>query len=145
MNHQHLAIFVPPFLDLILDGKKTIEGRFSKVKCAPFGVVEPGDTVFMKAAGGLVRGSFVVTKVETFQDLTKEKLREIERTYSEGLQSNADPLFWESRADKRYATLLHVTKPMTFAAPFPFAKKDRRGWVVLKDNIPPNHKNTTQY
>ena len=127
MNRQHLAIFVPPFLDLILDSKKTIEGRFSKVKCAPFGVVEPGGTVFMKAVGGHVRGLFVVAKVETFQNLTKEKLHEIERTYSEGLQSNADPLFWESRADKQYATLLQVSNPKVFTKPFPFHKKDRRG------------------
>ena len=42
---QHLAIFTPPFLDLILEGRKTVEGRFSKVRCAPFGVVQEGDVV----------------------------------------------------------------------------------------------------
>ena len=60
---QHLAIFNPPFLDLILEGRKTIEGRFSKVRCAPFGVVQEGNVVLMKESGGLVKGSFVVVKV----------------------------------------------------------------------------------
>jgi len=52
---QHLAIFNPPFLELILERRKTIEGRFSKVRCAPFGAVQEGDVVLMKESGGLVR------------------------------------------------------------------------------------------
>lgn len=136
MTQQHLAIFVPPFLDLILEGRKTVEGRFSKVRCAPYGVVRQGDLVLMKAAGGLVRGSFVVARVETFQDLTREDLHDLEERYSDQLQASADPLFWEARKDKLYATLLHVTEPRAFARPFPFPKKDRRGWVVLTEHIP---------
>ena len=62
----HLAIFQQPFLDRILEGKKTIESRFSKVKCSPYGVVDIGDLVLMKKTGGLVLGEFIVSKVESF-------------------------------------------------------------------------------
>jgi len=132
---QHLAIFNSPFLDLILEGRKTIEGRFSKVRCAPFGVIEEGDMVLMKESGGLVRGSFVVAKVESFENLTEEKLKELEARYSESLCANADPQYWQRRRASKYATLMHVAQPTRFERPFPFPKKDRRGWVVLDKPI----------
>ena len=128
---QHLAIFNPPFLDLILEGRKTIEARFSKVRCAPHGAVHEGDTVLMKESGGLVKGSFVVAKIESFEGLDTEKLKELEERYSDPLCSNADPEYWHRRRASRYATLMHVAEPTRFERPFPFPKKDRRGWVVL--------------
>lgn len=134
-HKQHLAIFTPPFLDLILEGKKTLEGRFSKVRCAPFGVVELGDTVLMKEVGGLVKGSFVVAKVESFENLTPERLKELEARYSESLYANVDPEYWHRRRVSKYATLMHVASPTRFEQPFPFPKKDRRGWVVLDKPI----------
>ena len=44
---QHLAILVQPFLDLILKGEKTIETRFTKVKCPPFQKVKEGDIILL--------------------------------------------------------------------------------------------------
>lgn len=132
---QHLAIFSPPFLDLILEGRKTIEGRFSKVRCAPFGVIEEGDVVLMKESGGLVRGSFVVAKVESLGNLSREKLKELEARYSEPLCADADPEYWQRRHASKYATLMHVAEPTRFERSFPFPKKDRRGWVVLDEPI----------
>lgn len=134
-KRQHLAIFNPPFLDLILEGRKTIEARFSKVRCAPYGVVHEGDTVLMKESGGLVKGSFVVAKVESSESLDAEKLKELEERYSEPLCSNADPEYWQRRRASRYATLMHVAQPTRFERPFPFPKKDRRGWVVLDEPV----------
>lgn len=132
---QHLAIFGPPFLDLILEGRKTLEGRFSKVRCAPFGVIEEGDVVLMKESGGLVKGSFVVAKVESFGNLSQEKLGELEARYGESLCADADPQYWQKRRASKYATLIHVARPTRFERPFPFPKRDRRGWVVLDKPI----------
>ena len=134
-QRQHLAIFNSPFLDLILEGRKTIEGRFSKVRCAPFGVVREGDVVLMKESGGLVRGSFVVAKVEGFENLTEERLKELEARYSNSLCADADPEYWQRRRASKYATLMHVAQLTRFKQPFPFPKKDRRGWVVLDSPI----------
>ena len=69
MNH-HLAILYPVWIELILDGSKTIESRFSKVRCAPFGKVSTGDTVYLKVSGGPVKGHFTVADVTTFENLT---------------------------------------------------------------------------
>lgn len=129
---QHLAIFTPPFLDLILEGRKTIDGRFSRVRCAPFGVVEEGDVVLMKERGGLVRGSFLVAKVESWENLNPDKLKELEKRYSVSLSTGVDKLYWEKRHAARFVTLLYIAEPKRFEQPFPFPKRDRRGWVVLE-------------
>lgn len=131
LQRQHLAIFTPPFLDLILDGKKTIEARFSKVRCAPYGSIWEGDTVLLKDSGGLVRGSFVVAKVESFAYLNLDILNELRHRHSEALCSSVDPQYWHTRSSARYATLIHIVEPTRFERSFPFPKKDRRGWVVL--------------
>jgi predicted transcriptional regulator len=129
---KHLAIFNPPFLDLILEGKKTIESRFSKVRCAPFGAVSEGDVVFMKESGGLVVGEFTIAQVITFSNLEKVSLKELAKKYSEELCSDIDKNFWKKRENARYATFLHVSKTVRYEKPFSFPKKDRRGWVIIK-------------
>ena len=44
MNH-HLVIFKKAYLDLILQGKKTVECRLSQYKRPPFNAVASGDTL----------------------------------------------------------------------------------------------------
>ncbi len=131
-NSKHLAIFTGPFLDLVLEGKKTIESRFSKVRCAPYGVVKEGDIVLMKKPGGLVIGEFTVSRVETFNNLNETSLREMAEKYGKDLCADADKDFWERRRDSRYATFLYVSKPIKYDKPFPFPKRDKRGWVVIE-------------
>ncbi|HET8575447.1 MAG TPA: ASCH domain-containing protein [Candidatus Paceibacterota bacterium] len=130
---KHLAIFTQPFLDLVLNRQKTIESRFSRVKCAPFGAVKVGDIVFMKESGGLVLGEFIVRDVISLSDLANNDLKMMEKQYGKQLCSSSDPLFWESRQGCRYATLMHVSKVIRYEKPYPFPKKDRRGWVVLHE------------
>ena len=74
MKH-HLAILTPGWIDLILDGKKTIESRFTKVRCAPFRKVHEGDSVYLKESGGLVKGMFRVAEVETFENLNRSGIQ----------------------------------------------------------------------
>ncbi|RBP05022.1 hypothetical protein DFR50_1376 [Roseiarcus fermentans] len=35
----HLAIFAEPFLSMVLSGEKTIESRFRRNRCAPYGEI----------------------------------------------------------------------------------------------------------
>lgn len=127
---SHVAVFTAPFIELILSGKKTVEGRFTKVKCLPFGRVFPGDVVRMKQSGGPLIGEFSVRKVDSFSDLTGAKLDGIRATYSRPLCVSADPDYWTHRSHARYATLIHVTDVKRYASPIVFPKHDRRAWVV---------------
>ena len=132
MKKYHLAILTSGWIDLILDGSKTIESRFSKVRCAPFGKVHAGDTVYMKKSSGLIEGMFSVATVETFENLTKDQVYEIDAKYCE--QIFGSPYFsahWEKWLASKHATLLHVADPVRFEQPFAFPKRDRRAWVVL--------------
>src|SRR4029077_16030744 len=45
-----------PFLSLVLNGPKTVESRFSRNRCAPFGEVEGGDIILLKEVSGPIRG-----------------------------------------------------------------------------------------
>lgn len=127
---KHLAILNQPFLDLILEGKKTIESRFTKVRCAPYGAVEEGDIILLKESGGPVLGEFTAGRVETFDGLDMEVLATLAARYERRICSEADPDFWQKRCDVRYATLIYVTKPIRYDKSFLYPKRDRRGWIA---------------
>jgi hypothetical protein len=124
----HLAIFVEPFLQYVLDGKKTIESRFSSVRCAPFERVGRGDVVLLKKAGGPVVGVCQIRNA-WFYNLEEDSWDEIKGFAREICAE--DPSFWQTREGASFATLMriqHVNK----IDPIRLPKRDRRGWVVLK-------------
>ena len=133
MNY-HLAILSPVWLELILSGDKTIESRFTKVRCAPFGKVETGDSVYLKESGGPVKGMFRAAEVETFENLDRSDIQVIYRvsgrfTFGEFFtQFSSPPEKWLTA---KHATLIHVSDPITFETPFAYHKRDPRAWVVL--------------
>ena len=131
----HLCIFPPGWIELILEGDKTIESRFSKVKCAPFRKVHEGDVVFMKESGGFVKGQFTVAKVQTFQDMTTWQTTDIFQRYRNEIFVSYSPRYPslpEKWLESKYATLIHIADPVAFHTPFAFPKRDRRAWVVLE-------------
>lgn len=54
----HLAILIDPFYSWLMDGTKTIESRFSRVRCAPYGAIAEGDIIAVKKTGGMISGAF---------------------------------------------------------------------------------------
>ncbi len=62
----HLAVLTEPFCSLLLDGAKTIESRFSRVRCAPYGTLAEGDIVVVKKTGGPVTGAFQAGTVRSY-------------------------------------------------------------------------------
>ncbi len=131
MQH-HLGIFTQPLLDLILMGRKTIDSRFSKIRCAPYLKVNTGDLVYLKESGGYVKGQFTASKVETYTDLTPELLHDICRSYHRQIFVNTHYQdFWEKWTVSKYATLIHIENVIAYQNPFSIQKKDARAWVVL--------------
>lgn len=146
MPTPHLAILTQPWLDLILDGHKTIETRISKIKLPPYQAVSVGDRVLMKQSGGAVKGTFDVAKVETFHSETaldaelfgtiyaKDGLkifgrRDVADMYRDALQKK-----W---CASKYATFMHVENVCRYDPVIPIQKKDPRAWVVLTDGLKP--------
>lgn len=130
---KHLAIFQQPYLELILSGVKTIDGRFSKKKTPPFGLVRAGDVVVMKESGGLIYGEFTVEAAKDFSAVTQEMLKKIRNEYGFGL--SLSPAFWKAREQPKFITLMFIQRPLRYPHPFTFRKKDRRSWMVLEQDL----------
>jgi predicted transcriptional regulator len=125
----HLAIFTPGFIEKIFTGKKTIESRFSQIKCAPFDVIEKGDLILMKKSGGPVVGYFVAGTVSFYNDPSKKRLSEIVKKHWDELALTED--FWKQKQNSKYLTLIEIKKPTKFRVPVSVKKHNLSGWVCL--------------
>jgi hypothetical protein len=124
----HLAIFGEPFLSMVLSGEKTIESRFSRNRCAPFGEIDDGDIILLKEVAGPICGIVLARRTWCY-DLMVESIGHIRDRFGAGIR--ADSEFWDSRADALYATLIELATPAPIS-PISCDKRDRRGWVSLR-------------
>lgn len=124
----HVAVFSEPFLSLVLSGKKTVESRFSRNRCAPYGEVSDGDVILIKQVAGPIRGISLARRSWYF-DLVVEPIDRIR--YRFGTAVCADDAFWSTRTDAAYATLIELDAT-TEISPVRCGKRDRRGWVSLR-------------
>ena len=132
-GRRHLAILKRHYLDLILSGQKSVECRLTRVACAPFGRIAPGERVLLKQSSGPVRGQAVVEKILFFDDLTPRAVQKIRRGYNNLIQ--ALPEYWESRQDCQYCTLVWLSE-VRRVEPYRFPKKGMQAWVILEDQDP---------
>jgi len=123
----HLAVFVEPFLTFMLEGRKTVESRFSTVRCAPYHSVSSGDVILLKRAAGPVVGLCCVTSA-WFYELDLNSLRQIRQEFASAIC--ADDAFWKSRSICSYATLMSIRNPIEIPH-FYVTKRDRRGWAII--------------
>jgi hypothetical protein len=124
----HVAVFSEPFLSLVLSGQKTIESRFSRNRCAPYGEVYEGDIILMKEVAGPIKGIALARRSWCY-DLASEPLERIRDRFAAGVC--ADDAFWAARADALYATLIELESAASLIA-VRCDKRDRRGWVLLR-------------
>jgi hypothetical protein len=125
--HQlHLAVLVDPYLDYILEGRKTVESRFGITRGLPFGRIRRGDLIVLKRSAGPVVGIARVSKSESMSlsEDTWLRLRALTK------QICADEQFWRERRDKRFATIAFIDRVRSLTA-LSVEKTDRRGWVIL--------------
>lgn len=124
----HLAIFIEPYLQYVLEGRKTVESRFSTYRTAPYGNVSREDVLLLKASGGPIVGICQVADV-WFYLLDPTSWQAIRADFAQALCAQ-DPEFWSKREDARFATLMRIHHVRAIA-PIRYTKRDRRGWVVL--------------
>jgi ASC-1-like (ASCH) protein len=124
----HLAVLREPYLSYILEGRKTVESRFSRNAIVPYLTVKPGDLIVLKATAGPAVGCFTASWTQ-FSELDQTVLGRIRADYETAIC--ADEMFWTARAEKRYVTLIGVSDVRRLEA-VQVPKSDRRGWIVLK-------------
>jgi hypothetical protein len=126
----HLAIFKEPYLQYILEGRKTVESRFSKNRCAPYNSVADGDVLLLKRSGGAIVGLCIVEKVWFYQ-LDPKSLKFIREKFGTAI-CPIDETFWEERKQASYATLMRIAQ-VTMIDKIKIDKRDRRGWMVFEN------------
>jgi hypothetical protein len=124
----HLAVFVEPFLTFVLEGRKTLESRFSIHRRPPFGSVRSGDLVLIKESGGPIVAMAEISRVWYYQ-LDPKAWDFIRNRFAEQLCAQ-DPEFWKSKASSYFATIMQFNR-VDKLDPMDCSKRDRRGWVVL--------------
>lgn len=129
-SRLHLAIFREPYLSLVFNGEKTIESRFSKRRRPPFDQVSRGDIVLLKAVSGPVCGVALVARTWFFQ--RRRTWNSLRQEFSRAMCADDDD-FWTARAEANFATLVQLEN-VTRLSDLDCAKRDRRGWVILRDS-----------
>lgn len=123
----HLGIFSEPYLSYMLDGKKTIESRFSKNKILPYNNISKDDIVIMKKSSGNIVAYFTIRDV-LFFDLSITSIDKIKKKYNNELC--LDDIFWNSKKNSNYATLIIIDKLYNLNS-FPIHKKGMQTWIKL--------------
>lgn len=129
----HLAILVEPYLQLILDGRKTVESRFARRECPPYQRIDKDDVILLKRSGGPIVGMCQVADV-WFHQRDECAWQSIRDEFAASLCA-LDPAFWEARAETSFATLLRLIHVRCLSPGINFTKRDRRGWVILQRAI----------
>lgn len=124
----HLGVFSEPYLGYILEGRKTTESRFSKNKIAPYQQINKDDVVIMKKSSGNIVGYFTIKDV-LFLDLSEISIDEVKRKY--GKELCVDEMFWLSKKNSNYATLIFIDEVVHFEA-FAIHKKGMQSWIKLE-------------
>lgn len=126
---KHIAIFRQPFFDMVLDGSKTIESRFSDKKIAPYKKIEVGDEIWIKQTGKDVTVKAVAKKVEFFE-LTPEIVEEIRVNF--GKEIGTDKFEdWTKTLRKKYCTLIWLGD-VKKVEPIKVPKSHGSGWMIVK-------------
>ncbi len=128
MANSHLVILKKPFLDAVLDGRKSIESRFMRTRRPPFARIAAGDTLFLKVTSGPVSATARARKVMSFDNLTPRSIDKIRLSYNDRII--APDQYWLDKADSVRGVLIWLEKIRPIK-PIWIDKKDWRAWVVL--------------
>lgn len=100
----HVAILLPQYIRLVLNGVKTIESRLTLMPLAPFRSVTPGDRIYFKASGGPFMATAIADAVEYHSDLTPARVDALKRKYNASVCG--DDAYWTKKRGSRYATFI---------------------------------------
>jgi ASC-1-like (ASCH) protein len=129
--NNHLVILKKPYIDAILEGRKTVESRFYQTRQFWLSRVAPGDKLFLKSSSGPVTATASVASVKYFDNLTAPRLAELKKQYN--LHILGDDQYWLDKMNSRFGILVWL-KDVKPIAPRFIKKADWRAWVVLTKN-----------
>lgn len=102
----HVAILMKRYVDLIVQGRKTVESRLTKMRRAPFGAIEPNDRIYFRCSSGPYMATAIAGKVSSHDRLTPAKIATLRRKYNRAVCG--DDAYWQWKRDSRYATFIEL-------------------------------------
>lgn len=135
----HVAIMREPFLRYVVEGRKTIESRFSITRRAPFGALHSGDRIWFKRSGGPYVAWCRAGTVWFYEGCSPGTIENIRTLFADRIRAT-DDAFWAERAHKRYVTLVELADvstdlrnvcPVVDGVSVYSKIRGRSGWVVL--------------
>ncbi len=133
----HIALLKRNYLDMLLDGRKTMESRLSITRRAPFRAVMSGESIFFKQSGGPYRAHAIINQVEFIDGLTPRAVRAL-RTRVNG-QVLGESAYWRSKRTAKYATLLTFREIMPCDTGPALPVLAGRAWVCMPDDAGAMH------
>ncbi len=131
---NHLVILRPPYLDLILDGVKTVESRLSRRRHPAAARCRPGDVLYLKQVGGDVRARATVTRVVEVNDIPPGGVARLAEEWGARVAGTGpDDPYWLARRDARHALFIELTdvQPIHIpAAALPRRLPWASAWIV---------------
>jgi ASC-1-like (ASCH) protein len=100
----HIAVLLQPYLDLILQGKKTVECRLTKDARDPFENIEAGERIYFKLSAGRFAAAAIADHVMFESNLTPKRVNELRRDYNDLICGDAT--YWNWKRTARYCTLI---------------------------------------
>lgn len=100
----HVAVLLKPYMDLILQGKKTVECRLTKDARDPFENIEAGERIYFKLSAGPYAAMAIAEHVMFESNLTPARVNEIRRDYNDLI--GGDATYWAWKRDAKYCTLI---------------------------------------
>jgi hypothetical protein len=70
----HIAVLIQPYLDFILQGKKTVESRLTMQARDPFDNIEKGERIYFKQSSGPYRATAIADQVLFEDNLTPRRI-----------------------------------------------------------------------
>ncbi len=129
----HIAILLKPYLDMILDGSKTVECRLTVQARAPFEMIEPGERIYFKQSAGPFRAVAAAEHVLCEGDITRKRLAQIKRDYNHLIRGDA--AFWRNKAGSNFVTLIWLrdVQPCDHGPAIP--PSQGAAWIVLENDM----------
>ena len=131
----HVGIVRPPYDRLILDGSKTVECRLTTGPRPPFGVIVPGERVYLKRSGGAFFAVAVADRVWMTDGLTPGRVEKLRRRLNDRIHGEA--AYWRSRRDARYGTLIWLREVRPTSQRPRYRPQNMRAWYTLDDAADP--------